>query len=1047
MEIKIPGPLEIGPPSRPPDLRRAKERSLLAILAINAGETLTSETLIRRAWDDDNPSGARMRTLHSYLSHIRDVVTDTDGGMTRLESNSAGYRLRLDRECVDLHRFRRLRDQAKALTDSGEAERAVALLREAEGLSRGPALAGLPGQWVAGFQHRLEEELRAVTKRRLELELGLGRHAELTAELHQLSSQFPLDEQYIGYNMRALYQSGRQADALGLFHEARRRFDELGMQLSPGLTVLYERILRHDPELAMTPARRRATLLPQSAGLPQRVVGFVGREAEIAALAAPCDRGHPIVHVIDGPGGVGKTSLAVEVAERLRGQYPDPPVFLRFHAHEAGQVPLDQAEALRQLIEMLGIPPAPRPRSMGELIALWQQEAQGRRSVIILDDVPGREAIAAIVPRSGSCLTLVTTRQRLGSLPGGVAVRSLDVLPEDTAVALFTRTAGPAKIDDPLAVLKAVRLCSCLPLALTVTASGLRDGGPTVAEWVADIAALRALPSGFGALSPQLAATFERSYEGLDAGHREFFRRLAMIPCPDFSVGTAAVVVGTGMADAQSAMTTLHSRHLVEWGGTSRFRFHDLVRWYASFVAERDDPAWERRLAERRLLDYYLREARHADRLLYPYRGSRGSSYAEAGDAGSQANLVIRSRQDARKWLELEWRNALRLADYAARHEWKQDCADLASVLAEFLEANGLWEPGAEAHHLAVSACRDISDPSREARAAGDLCLLELRTGSYKDALLHAGEAVDIYRSLGDQRGEAELVDRLGTIRRYMGHTRDALAYHEESLYLYSECRDKHGMAEALFHAGTAYYGLGRYSEAIERLGRARVLYQETGDRRGEAKASNNIGDMLLNRGFHRDAVEKFEKALEVYQDVGARQEIAILRLNMGHIAQSRGRYEEAIAEYRAALESFRETGDILHKAWALHDIGEAYQLHEAFDAALVHHQQAAAIARDIGDLRTQAITEQGVADSLRGCGRYAEALERYRSVLRISLETEDIYQKGKALAGVAETRYRMHDLKEARIFWRQALDAFRVVAVPEAEDIGNRLAALESGQ
>jgi len=1041
MEINILGPLEIAPPSRPPDLRRAKERSLLAIFAINADETITSETLIRRVWDDDSPSGARVRTLHSYLSHVKDVVTDTDDGKTHLESNSAGYRLRLDRECVDLHRFRRLRDQANAVADSGEAEQAVALLRKAEGLWRGTALAGLPGQWVAGLRHRLEEEQRAMTKRRLELELGLGRHAELTGELQQLSAQFPLDEQYIGYSMRALYQSGRQADALGLFHEARQRFDELGLQLNPGLVVLYERILRHDQELAMTPARRRAARLPQSSGLPQRAVGFVGREVEIAALTAPCDQENPIVRVIDGAGGVGKTSLAVEVAERLRDRYPDPPVFLRFHAHEPGHAPLDQAEALRQLIEMLGIPPAPRPRSMRELIALWQQEAQGRRSVIILDDVPGRETIAAIVPLAGSCLTLVTTRQRLAPLPG-VTVLSLEELPEDTAVALFTRTAGPAKIDDPSAVLKAVRLCSCLPLALTVTASGLRDGGPTVAEWVADIGALRALPGGFGALSPQLAATFERSYEGLDGGYREFFRRLAMIPCPDFSVRTAAVVVGTGIAEAQSAMMTLHGRHLVEWGAASRFRFHDLVRWYASFVAERDDPDWERRLAERRLLDYYLRAAHRADRLLYPYRRP---PHAEAGDAGQEANLGIGSREDARKWLELEWRNVLRLADHAARHEWKQYCADLASVLAEFLEANGLWGSGAEAHQLALSACRDISDLSREARAAGDLCLLELRTGSYKEALLHAGEAVDIYRSLGDQRGEAELVDRLGSIRRYMGHTRDALAYHEEAFDLYGECDDKHGMAEALFHAGTAYQGLGRYSEAIERLGKAVILYQGTGDRRGEAKAANNIGDMLFNQGFHRGAVEKFEKALEVYRDVDARQDIAILRLNMGHVAQSRGRYQEAIAEYRAALEGCRETGDLLHMAWALNDIGAAYQLHEFFDAALIYHQQAASIARDIGDLRTQAITEQGAADSLRGCGRHAEALERYTCVLRISLETEDIYQKGKALAGMAETRYRMHDLKAARILWRQALDAFRVVAVPEAEDVANRLAALEA--
>jgi tetratricopeptide (TPR) repeat protein len=1043
MKINILGSLEIVPPGGPPSLQRAKERSLLAIFAINADETLTSETLIRRVWDDDVPAAKTVRTFHSYINHIKNAIARAGDSTALLESTSAGYRLRLDREQVDLHRFRRLRDQASGAADSGEAQHAVALLREAEGLWRGPALEGLEGQWIAGFRYRLEEELRAVTKRRLKLELELGGHAELTGELQQLLTQFPLDEQYIGYAMRALYQSGRQGDALDMFHEARQRFDEHGMQLNPGLAALYERILRHDEELGMTAARRRAARIPWPGGLPQRVVGFVGREEEIAELTAPGLPGRPAVCFIDGAGGIGKTALAVEVAERLRDQYPDPPLFLRFRAHEPGQVPLDQAEALRQMLEMLGLPSAPKPRSMRELATLWQQEAQRRHSVIILDDVPGREAIAAILPPAGGCLTLVTSRQRLPPMPG-VSVLSLEVLPEETAVELFKRTAGPAKIDDSSAALKAVRLCSCLPLALTVTASGLRDGGRTVAEWVADIGALRALPGGFGALSPQLAATFERSYEELDRGHQAFFRRLAMNPCTDFGVRAAAVIVGTGIAEAQSAMMTLHNRHLIEWSAAGRFRFHDLVRWYASFVAERDDPDWERRLAERRLLDYYLRAVHRAHHSLYPYRNPL---YADSGNPAEEAGLGISSRQEAVKWLDLEWRNVLRLAEYAARHEWKQYCADLASVLAEFLEANGLWSPGVEAHRMALSASRDISDPSREARAAGDLCLLELRTGSYKDALFHAGESVDIYRSLADRRGEAELVDRMGTIRRYMGHTSDALAYHEEALDLYRECGDMHGMAEALFHAGTAYFWLGRHSEAIEKLDEAVTLYRETGNRRGEAKASNNIGDMLFSQGFHRGAVEKWETALEIYQGVNARQEIAIVRLNLGHVAQLRGRYQEAIAEYRAALDAFRESCDLPREAWALIDIGAAYQLHEQFEAALNYHQQAASIARDIGDLRTEAITEQGAADALRGCGRYAEALEHYKRVLRLSVQTQDISQKGKGLAGLAETRYRMHDLKGARILWRQALDAFRVVDVPEAKEVANRLAMLDASQ
>lgn len=1038
MEINILGPLEITPPSRPPGLQRIKERCLLAILAINTGEILTPETLILRVWDDDNPSGTRMRTLQSYLSHVRDAVTDTSGE-ARLESAPGGYRLRLDRECVDLHRFWRLRDQSKAVEESGEAEHAASLLRAAEELWRGPALAGLPGQWVAAMRYSLEEDLRAVTKKRLKLELDLGRHGELTGELQRLAAQFPLDEQYIGYQMTALYRSGRQAEALALFQDARRRFGELGIELNPGLAALFERVLRHDPELVVTPARRRAALLSRFYDLPPRAAGFVGRTAELTALTAPGETGRrPLIRIIEGTGGVGKTALAVETADRLRERYPDPPVYLNFHSHQAGQVPLDANEALRRLLERVGIPPASKPRSMREMTVLWQQETQARRSVIILDDVPGRNDIAPLLPRSGECLTLVTTRRRMTSLPGST-VLDLGVLPEDDAVVLFKQTAGLEKADDPAAIVRAVRLCSCLPLAVTVTAGGLRDGGPTVSEWVADIEALRAIPDGFGELSQQLASTFELSYEGLGARHQQFFRRLAINPCPDFSVRTAAIVVGIGVAEAKAALTALYDRHLVEQGTADRFRFHDLVRWFALFVAARDDPSWERRRAERRLLDYYLQMSYHADRLLYPHRMRELCDTEPTREVPSE----ITSREGAQKWLELEWRNVLKVGDYAAKHEWKQYCADLASALAEFLEIHGHWNEGVEIHRLALGACRDINDEQREAKAAGDLSLLELRTGNYQDALLHADEALRIRRSLSDSRGEAELLDRMGTIHRYTGRIRDALAHHQEAFDLYSAVRDEHGMAEALCHAGIAYSSLGRFSEAVLHYEKALRLYRGINDKRGAAKAYNNIGDVLVVQGFHRDAMVNLERSLELFQEVNAKQNLAILRHNLGCLAQAKGRVHEAMVAYRAALAIYRETGDLLHQACALYDIGTVYQSTQFYDEALIHHQKAAAIAENLGDLHMQANAHLGAGDALCGAGSYAESLEHYKRARELSSESEDLHQKAKALAGAGEAAYRMHDIQKARIYWREAMDIFGGLGLSQAESLAIRLSSL----
>lgn len=1038
MDVKLLGLPETVPPIEGGRLRRVKERCLLAVLALTPGQVVTADTLISKVWDDNAPSRG---TLPSYVARVKAAVASVGGAS--VESVPGGYVLRIDPENVDVHRFHRLARQAEASAASGDAERAVSLLREAEGLWRDQALAGLPGRRIESIRHSLHEERRRALQRRVGLELGLGKGTELIVELAELAQWFPDDETWVGYRMRALYRAGRKADALAVYRRNYEYRRELGLGTSPDLEALEGQIHRDDASLKARPSDRRLVRrASRNGGLPPRPDAVVGRDGQLAPLGDPPDMGAPSVRIIHGMGGSGKTTLALEAAYRLCGTCPDPPLFLRFYAHEAGHDPLSAREALSQLLELSGITPMPSSRDAAALAAAWQREIAERRSVIVLDDVPDAAAIASIVPTAGESVVIVTSRFRLAGPPGSVVI-SLEELAEDDAIVLFTQTAGFSKIDDTAALRQAVRLCGYLPIALVATASRLRGQRAMVSKFVAAIEEQRAFSDHASMTVPELAETFEPSCAGLDRGQMEFFRRLGASPCPDFSPLTAAALVGTTVKVAETALAVLYARHLIERSSSNRYRFHDLVREYAEFVADRDGPGWERRQAIRRLLRYYLNSSRRADELLYPYR-KRLSSHSENS---SIAEIRLVSADSAMEWFKMEWPNVVRLADYVARHEWVPYCADLSDAITGFLDSCGHWNAGIELHQTALRVCRDIDDPIRLAGIAKSLSLFEWRTGNYKNALLHAEEAAEIYRSVSEGRGVAESLDRVGVINFYMGHASAALAYHQEALELYQELSERHGAATAHSNMGAAYYSLGRYSETVVRCEDATILYQEVGDRRGEARCANNIGDALLRQGLHRDAVRSYEKALQIYRELDARQHVMTVRLNIAHVDQDKGRYREAVAVYRATLQECREIGDPHLMARTLYDIGTAYQRQEYYGQALTHYQEAGMIAEELGYLGMQAIVRLGIADASRGIGDYNKALEYYSSAIDAALRTDDLLQKAKALEGMAETRYRLRDITAARILLREAVDAFEAVGVPEAGKAKLRLASLGSGQ
>src|SRR3984885_3751894 len=373
MEFRVLGPTELWSGGQPCELGPARERSVLAILLLSPRTIVPVGALIDRLWDTDPPAKAR-ESLSVYVARLRSSLREAVGDNVRLAGRANGYVLDVDPEAVDLHQFRRLRRQAGGLIARGDHEHSAQLLREADALWRGQALAGIRGDWVARMRDSLEEERRAVILQRIECELELGRHADLVGELRGLLAQYPLDETFIAHQMTALYRSGRPADALGLYRETRALLaDEQGTEPGPVLAELHQRILRNDPELMAT-AGRRPGPAAQPDTLPPETARFVGRSKELEVLAGdpaqPSD--NPQVSVIEGMPGVGKTALAVHAARAVADRYPDGTFYLNFHTHDPGYPSLDSAEALHRLLRMLNVPATQIPDGFGKRVALWR---------------------------------------------------------------------------------------------------------------------------------------------------------------------------------------------------------------------------------------------------------------------------------------------------------------------------------------------------------------------------------------------------------------------------------------------------------------------------------------------------------------------------------------------------------------------------------------------------------------------------------------------------------------------------------------------------
>jgi DNA-binding SARP family transcriptional activator len=615
----------------------ARQRAVLAVLAVRAGELVPADELAEVVWDGVPPEQAAV-TIRNYVKRLRFRLGCAGG---QIVACRPGYRLEVAADELDLRVFTRLCREGGAAVQVGDWAAAFGGLGRALGLWRGAPFADAGCERLQREQAPPLCELRwQAAEWRAEAGLALGRHAELAGELAEWCAAEPLRERFAALRMLALYRGGRQGDALAAYQQARRMLvGELGVEPGEELRRVHQQILAGDPALAAPAVRDAvpaqgcaAAALAAPAGglgaarvvprqLPAAVGRFAGRSGELGVLARLAGQavsgagGTVLISAIGGTAGVGKTALAVRFAHRVAGLFPDGQLYADLRGFSPSGDPVPAARVLRGFLDALGVAPQTVPADADARAGLYRSVLAGRRMLVLLDNARDAAQVRPLLPGSAGCLVVVTSRSQLTGLAatGDARMLALGLLTGPEARELLAGRLGAGRVEaEPDAVDELIERCARLPLALAITAA--RAAARPARPLAALAAELRTADGRLDALdagepAANVRAVFSWSYDQLSPAGARLFRLLGLHPGPDISAPAAASMAGVQPARARQLLAELARAHLITEPVPGRHGFHDLLRAYAAEQAHAVDRGNDRSTAihaARPLLAHHL---------------------------------------------------------------------------------------------------------------------------------------------------------------------------------------------------------------------------------------------------------------------------------------------------------------------------------------------------------------------------------------------------------------------------------------------------------
>lgn len=994
MRFGVLGPVTVwtdaGEPVAVPE---RKVRTLLAALLVEPGRPVSAARLIDHLWGGELPTHPT-RSLQAKVSQLRRVLDDAEpGARTLLESRAPGYALRADD--LDAAHFDALLRRART---SDRPDHQVALLDEALGLWDGPAFADFEeSPFTRSAAERLAESRLAAYEDHAEARLRLGQHQELAAELSEQVKRHPLRERLRSVQLRALYRSGRQTEALAGYAELRQHLaEELGLDPSPELAALHQALLTHDETLAVPPTTPAPA---RRAPLPAPLTELVGRDAALMSVRTLVESRRLVT--LTGPGGVGKSRLALAVSQQLLDTFPDGVLFVEL-AGATGELAevVSTVAGVRDDVTW-GATAGRDPEPSVERLAA---ALQAKRLLLVLDNcehvVDEAASLVERLLRAAPGLRVLATSQESLALAGETVwpVPTLDV---PSAVALFVaraQAAAPGFTLDAANSHDVTAICACLdgiPLALELAATRVRTLG------VAGVRArLRdrflALGSGRRSAPPRqqtLRAMIDWSWELLTDPERRALRRLAAHADSCTLDAAEAVCADPDLPaeDVVDLLVRLVERSLVTVTDTPQGPRYGLLKSVAAYCEERMAEAGELASVRARHRTYYLALA---ERSRLGLRGPEQSAWLDRLDLET-ANLRAAHDDAVRHEPALALRLSCALAWYwtlrGRLHEARRsltsaldaappersttrDSAIVEDSPPAALRAEAtVWLTGVSILtgegseripriSAAVAAYEAGDPPGGSAWVRWFLAHTLCGTGGLREGEQLTDRALTDFRARGDRWGTAAALADRSMQRLLKGDLPGADADGTASAGLFAELGDEAGQLLTVYprcsvaevHADYAR-ATALYREGLAAAERLRLAPQAVDLLAGLGRVALLTGELAESRALH-------ERARRQAAELGFLAGEFNAILGLGLLARRTGQLDEAVAHLAQVHDWHESVGLHGANALVLAELGFVAELRGDVETARVRHRESFAAAGLSDDIRALALALEGLA-------------------------------------------------------------------------------------
>ena len=961
MDFRLLGPLEVIADDTPVPIAAGKQSALLAVLLLNANRTVSREQLVDALWGDAAPESAH-KMVQILVSQLRKSLPEP-----RLRTRAPGYILEVGEDELDLTRFERLLALSRDALSHGGAARASALLREALALWRGPAVAEFPEPFALPEARRLDELRVAALESRIEAEVELGHSGAVVGELDSLIAQYPLRERLRSLHMLALYHSGRSAEALASYQEFRRTLaDDLGIEPSAGLKDLERRMLRQDPELEPPPVSPTVSTMRSVRGgdrespgldsgarpnnLPPEASGFLGREIQLAALHDLLDADGVRLLTLTGPGGIGKTRLALEAVARHIEHFEHGVYFVDLAAVRDRD---DVFQAVIRAVDVSATTDEPP-------LAVLKQELRSRRLLLLLDNfehvMEAADGVAELLRHCPGLKALVTSREALRvrsehlftvpplALPAA-GDTAAELVAGYEAIRLFVERAWqvqPAFVVTSANASAVAEICTRLdglPLAIELAAARLTLFSPGELRDRLDrgFDVLRGGARDLPARQQTLRSTIEWSYDLLEDDERALFRILSVFVTARLeAIEEVSTRLPLGPRDLVESLASLVDKSLVrstDDGGQRRLSMLETIREYAT---ERLDEDAELAEAARRGHAEYFCEFTQSRRHRF-YGPDRESVLeeleAELGNLTAAWRYWVRAGEperlnalldglwvlnEVRGWYHATIERANDLLGVLAAvpstpARLREEIALRTSLARGMLATRGYTEEAEQIYDRALALVEQTGNLPQRAPVVRSLASFYFYRGDFERAAALGRELVALAEERGDTSVQVDGEVLLGASVAFQGEVATGIEHLERAIGLFDPRRHLEGFRFGTSPGAVAYSTLalfewlrGHPDRSAELSGRAIDLASELKHPFSTAYIVFHTAVLDLWRRELALAHARAGSVLEVAEQHGYQIWRALALMLQGSAAAGLGRPEEGVKCMERGLDLYQ---------------------------------------------------------------------------------------------------------------------------------------------